>query len=100
MADAKRTRADILQERLVWLEKNLASLEHDQQRVPYLALTLLGVPVAWYFAGGLAALLVGITSIGLTSVSAYVVWAHRNEYTVERQSVRRELSALVAKNAA
>lgn len=92
-----RTRVEILEERLVWLDKNLASLEADQQRAPYLALTLFTVPIAWYFKGGLAALLVAITAVGLTSVTAYVVWAHRNEYTVERLSIRRELKSLTAK---
>lgn len=89
-----RTRVEILQERLAWLEKNLASLEADRKRTPYFALTLLLVPVAWFFKGGPAALLAAITSIGLTSVGAYVVWGHTNEYTSERLTVRRELKKL------
>ncbi len=90
-----RNRVEILQERLAWLDKNLASLEEDRKRTPYFALTLFFVPLAWFFKGGLAALLATITSIGLTSVGAYVVWGHTNEYTSERLTVRRELHKLM-----
>ncbi|MBL8682982.1 MAG: hypothetical protein JNK05_27695 [Myxococcales bacterium] len=87
-----RDRTDVLLERLEWLDKNIASLDRDQKRAPYLVVTILLAPVAWFFFGGLAALLVAITAIGLASVAWYVVWGHFNEYTTERLSVRRELS--------
>jgi hypothetical protein len=86
-----KDRTEVLLERLDWLDRNITSLARDQQRAPYLAVTVLLAPVAWYLVNGLAALLVAITAIGLASVSWYVVWGHFNEYSTERLAVRREL---------
>jgi hypothetical protein len=86
-----RDRTEVLLERLRWLDDNIVGLERDKRRAPYLSATLLLVPFAWIWKGGLAGLLVAITSIGLASVAWYVVWAHHHEYTTERLSVRREL---------
>lgn len=86
-----RDRTEVLLERLEWLDKNIDSLARDQRRAPYLIATIVLAPVAWWFKGGLAGLLVAITSIGLASVAWYVVWGHYNEYTTERLAVRREL---------
>lgn len=88
-----RDRTEVLLERLDWLDQNIRSLARDQRRAPWLVLTIAIAPVVWWLWGGLAALLVGITSIGLASVAWYVVWGHYNEYTTERLAVRRELEA-------
>jgi hypothetical protein len=86
-----RDRTEVLLERLDWLDRNIESLSRDQRRAPLLIVTIALAPVAWYFKGGLAGLLVAITAIGLASVAWYVVWGHTNEYTTERLAVRREL---------
>lgn len=86
-----RDRTEVLLERLDWLDRNIDSLARDQQRAPYLSLTIVLAPIAWWLKGGLAGLLVAITAIGLASVAWYVVWGHYNEYTTERLAVRREL---------
>lgn len=86
-----RDRTEVLLERLEWLDRNIVSLDRDQRRAPYLVVTILFAPVAWWWKGGFAGLLVAITSIGLASVAWYVVWGHYNEYTTERLAVRREL---------
>jgi hypothetical protein len=88
-----RDRTEVLLERLRWLDENIVGLVRDRRRAPLLSATLALVPVAWWLKGGLAAILVAITSIGLASVAWYVVWAHHHEYTTERLSVLRELRA-------
>ncbi|MDP3276551.1 MAG: hypothetical protein Q8Q09_15240 [Deltaproteobacteria bacterium] len=89
-----RSRTQILQERLRWLDENLVKLERDRERMPYLGTTILLAPLAGWLFGGLAALLVGIATLSLVSVGVYVVWGHKNEYSTERTSVRRELTSL------
>jgi len=86
-----RDRTEVLLERLAWLDRNIQSLSRDQRRAPLLLGMTVLAPVAWWWKGGFAGLLVAITAVGLASVAWYVVWSHTNEYTTERLAVRREL---------
>ncbi len=74
-----------------WTRTNLASLERDRARLPWLfALAGLAIPVGikWGF---LAALLTALGAVFLTTAGLYIVAGHRSEYEAKIQALEEEL---------
>lgn len=91
MSDERRKK---LEDRLVWLEKDIGRLRRNYQRSPYYsALLLLSVP-AYFIGGPGAAFLLALMVVSFVSVLVYIAWGHVNENEAELKSVRAEIKRL------
>jgi len=85
-------RAQLLDERLVWLRDAIAQLERDEKRSPwYLSSAVLAIPV-WLIWGPWAATLAAAGAVLLACASWYIARGHRHEYENEIEVVREHLS--------
>lgn len=92
--DALQEKRRLTDERVAWLEAELAGLDREWATTRYFfATSAAAIPATWFW-GWAIGFLVLVLAISFVSVSLYIVGVRRDEYRVELSQLRRERDAL------